>query len=151
MSMNQCILVCRISQAEGSARLVLLTIAVHINPASNTAWPSLATIARETKLSTRQVIRIVKKLEASGELLVLRRVGCVNVYRVNLSTDSSNPGTGLLPGGRRGHPTRDTMPAHNRKGKEDIAPSAEVIQQWLRPGSRIWKLLTEGEDAPLAG
>jgi Helix-turn-helix domain len=136
MSTYKSIAVLRHSQAVGSARLVLLAISVHINP-SGIAWPSYQTLAAETKLSRRHVIRIVKRLEASGELEVTRRPGWSNVYRLKLSTGAMIENQG---GDARGQGGSDAEVAPEIQVKEDIALTR--LENWLTPGSKVWTLLS---------
>jgi hypothetical protein len=122
------------SNSVGSARLLLLIIASHISPVTNTAWPSVLTLANETKLSIRHVYRLLKRLEASGELSITRRPGRVNTYRVNLVSPLDIPTPDcpvLIPLS----PTPDES-----RVKEDIALSR--LNTWLTPGSRIYQLMT---------
>jgi hypothetical protein len=127
--------VLRRSQAVGSARLVLLAIAVHINP-SSIAWPSYHTLATETKLSRRHVIRLVKRLESSGELEVTRRRGYSNLYRLKLSTPQM---LDVQAGDTDGHKGGDAEMAPEIQDKGDIALTR--LENWLTPGSRIWNML----------
>lgn len=50
--------------------LVLLMIANHARSDGTGAWPSIATIAKEARLSETQTHRCIKKLKRSGELSV---------------------------------------------------------------------------------
>ena len=88
------------SKSRGSARTLLLVIASHVNPDTGWAWPSLDTLARETALTRRHVIRLVAHLEALGELQVRRGHGRghVNFYRVHLEVA---PETGDIPDEKR--------------------------------------------------
>jgi len=73
------------SRATLGARLVLLSVASHANREGCESWPALNTIARETRMSRRQVIRCVHTLEASGELRVVlggHRSGDTNHYEL---------------------------------------------------------------------
>lgn len=72
------------SSVGGSALLVLLAIADHAHDDGSGAFPSTATIARKTKLTTRQVVRLIHNLEAANELRVQRRAGPsrTNLYTV---------------------------------------------------------------------
>ena len=128
--------VLRRSQSVGSARLVLLVIAVHINP-SGIAWPSYHTLAVETKLSRRHVIRLVRRLEVSGELEVTRRPGYSNLYRVKLSTAAMLDADA---GDSKGHGGGDAEMAPEIQIKEDIALTR--LENWLTPGSKVWTLLS---------
>ena len=86
MSMSTVAQVRTSSKSHGSARTLLLVIASHVNPDTGWAWPSLDTLARETALTRRHVIRLITHLEALGELEVRRGHGRghVNFYRVHL-------------------------------------------------------------------
>jgi hypothetical protein len=125
------------SNSVGSARLLLLIIASHISPVTGVAWPSIPTLANECRLSARQVIRLIQKLEALGELTVIRRPGRVNLYRVDLSTGqpASYPTHDAIS-----TPTHDTSLASKSTVEEDIAP--EVARKWLSPGSLVYQMLT---------
>lgn len=74
------------SIARGADRMVLLTIAFHLNRGDplGFAWPSVARIARMANLSERQVKRSIQNLIALGELEVEPRSGKhgVNKYRL---------------------------------------------------------------------
>jgi hypothetical protein len=72
------------SKSTRSARTLLLIIASHVNPDTGWAWPSLATLARETAVTVQHVIRLIRGLEALGELEVRRGHGRghVNFYRI---------------------------------------------------------------------
>ncbi len=58
------------SQARLGDRCVLIAIANHADSRGNNAWPSVRTIAREARLSTRQVQHALKRLCQIGELEV---------------------------------------------------------------------------------
>jgi hypothetical protein len=72
------------SKSTRSARTLLLVIASHVNPDTGWAWPSLATLAQETAVTVQHVIRLIRGLEALGELEVRRGHGRghVNFYRI---------------------------------------------------------------------
>jgi Helix-turn-helix domain len=63
------------SDSEGYSRLTLISIASHANREGKSAFPSLETIAREARLSHREAIYCVQKLEEMGELRVERGIG----------------------------------------------------------------------------
>jgi Helix-turn-helix domain len=71
------------SQAKGAARFLLTVIAHHMN-AGGYAWPSIATLCRETDFGERYVHRLLKTLQISGELSidVGQGPGGVNLYRL---------------------------------------------------------------------
>ena len=130
------------SQALGSARLLLLIIASHVSPLNGLAWPSIPTLANETKLSIRHVYRLLKTLEAMGELAVYRTPGRVNTYRVKLSParDTQESDAHQTPASPTSEPL-PPVPAESRV-KEDIVLSR--LNTWLTPGSRIYQLMTSG-------
>jgi len=61
--------VLRHSEETLGKRLVLLVLADHAHDDGTEAWPSLATIASETRLSERQVRYALRGLEASGAII----------------------------------------------------------------------------------
>jgi hypothetical protein len=63
------------SEAEGYARLVLLSIASHANREGKNAFPSLDTICKEALVSRREVIYSIQALEEKGELKIERGIG----------------------------------------------------------------------------
>jgi hypothetical protein len=62
------------SKVEGPPRAVLTVIATYADD-RGVAWPSIPTIARDAGLSRSTVIRAIKLLVATGELLVVKRGG----------------------------------------------------------------------------
>jgi hypothetical protein len=66
--------VLRHSRTTLGSRLILLTIAHHMN-SDGTCHPSLGLLASETKISKRQIQRLLPRLERRGELLVRRNRG----------------------------------------------------------------------------
>src|SRR4030066_296251 len=67
MSIQKMAEVWKYSQNAGSLLLVELAIADHINGAG-IAWPSIKHLAKKTKLSERQIQRVIKKLEQTGQV-----------------------------------------------------------------------------------
>lgn len=63
------------SESRLADRHVLISIANHAERDGTGAWPSVATIAHESRLSDRQVQRSIVDLEALGELFVERNAG----------------------------------------------------------------------------
>lgn len=74
-------------------KLVLLALADWINPATGYCWPKVATIAKKTGLSTRQVQRIISKLKRDGTISVEPGSGRGHAsrYRLHLKADSQSP------------------------------------------------------------
>lgn len=61
--------VLRHSEAQLGDRLVLLVLADHAREDGTGAWPSLETIAHQSRLSERQARRCLRNLEQSGEIV----------------------------------------------------------------------------------
>jgi hypothetical protein len=110
------------SKAKPTDRLVLVAIAWHLseNPKHaqfGLAFPSIATLVRETGLSRSSVFRAVKNLQALGELKRVPPTGDrkSNHYAVHLHKDTRNTPAGVpqedyvgpfvtIPGSHRGTP-----------------------------------------------
>lgn len=74
------------SQQKGSTLLVLLAIADYAHDDGTGAWPSIATLARKSRMTRRNVQLVIRQLERSKELKVRCRAGphrC-NMYEVKL-------------------------------------------------------------------
>ncbi len=70
------------SAQKGSALLLLLAIADHAHEDGGGSFASQLTLAGETRLSERQVRRLLKQLTASGELAVAKRPGTTDMFTV---------------------------------------------------------------------
>lgn len=72
------------SQQKGSALLLLLAVADAAND-DGYAFPGIAHLARKTRMSERNVMRLIQKCEESGELRVQRQANKVNRYWVTVT------------------------------------------------------------------
>ena len=72
------------SEAHLGARLVLISIANHADDRGENAWPSITTIARESRMTPRHVQRVLPELVALGELEVDAGAGPRGVHRYRL-------------------------------------------------------------------
>jgi DNA-binding MarR family transcriptional regulator len=73
------------SRAEGTDRWILFLIAYRANPDNeNCCWPSISKIAVDSGLSPRTVVRSIKSLLASGELVGERRFDAKGHRKTNL-------------------------------------------------------------------
>src|SRR3990167_6337137 len=63
------------STAKGSALLLQVSIADHAHDDGAGAWPSVARLAKKTRLSRRQVQRLLRGLEEDGELVIDKGAG----------------------------------------------------------------------------
>lgn len=81
------------SEAGGSERLLLLVIAHHANEQGE-AWPGIQRLARSTRKDARWVKRLLRRLEASGELQIVQGGGAgrPNTYRLPAVADRSTSG-----------------------------------------------------------
>ena len=72
------------SQATLASRLVLLAIANHAKADGTDAWPSVATLAKEARISEVQTHRCIKRLQKIGELAIEIAAGPkgTNLYRL---------------------------------------------------------------------
>lgn len=110
------------SQHKGSDLLVLLAIADYAKDDGTGAWPSVAGLAEKTRLSERNIQYILRKLEASGELVIEKHAGprgC-HLYHVVLDTE----GAKIAPvGGAKIAGAKFAGGATQRQ--EGVQPSAE--------------------------
>jgi hypothetical protein len=79
------------SAAKGSALLLLLAVADHAHDDGSGAWPSVATLARKCRLDRRQIQRLLRRLEASGELLLEQSPGRTHLMTVLIGGDKMTP------------------------------------------------------------
>lgn len=75
MSVQASSWVIKYSQHKGSALLLMLMIANHAHADGTNAFPGVSTLARECRMSERQIIRLLPQLEASGELRIEKSKG----------------------------------------------------------------------------
>ena len=128
------------SAHSGSALLLMLAIADFARD-DGIAWPSLGSLARKTRMSERQIRRLVSECESSGELDVDRSRGH-RTHRYRLRVDRlpgqlvrvGDPDTDVrVPEPEPGHPrtpTRTSEDAH-----PDTAMSAEPYEPSIEPST----------------
>lgn len=75
MSVQASTWVIKHSSQKGANLLVLLMIANYAHADGTNAFPSVETLAKDCRMSKRQVLRILAALEASGELLIDHSAG----------------------------------------------------------------------------
>ena len=82
------------SESQHSARLVMISIANYAKADGSGAWPSIATIARDARITDREVQLSIKDLERQGELQDERGAGPngTNLYSVLMRGENSSPG-----------------------------------------------------------
>lgn len=77
------------SKSKGATRLVVLCLAEHAND-NGVCWPSISTIARETKVSDRQVTRAIQELVNLKEVAIIEKGdgrGKSTIYTITLKDD----------------------------------------------------------------
>lgn len=121
------------STAEGRERLVLLSLANHAGRDEWECWPSVATIAREARVSVRTAQRSLRLLEEQGHIEVaergepdlrVRADRRANLYRI-VRTDEVSPAvTPSQP---------DEVTAEARRGDRSDAESAIAPHMDLEP------------------
>jgi len=103
------------SELPPTVRHVALTLSLYMNERGGSAWPSLASLAEDSGLSTRSVMRGIHALERGGYLLCERRPGTSTLYTGIVPTqltfgDSVTSDTVAPP--TQWHPTPDTVSPH---------------------------------------
>lgn len=77
---NLIALVIRYKNIRFSDIQVLVSICKHYNMKSETCWPSITTLSSDTKLSRRQVLRAITRLEVAKIILIDRTKGKSSFY-----------------------------------------------------------------------
>jgi hypothetical protein len=118
------------SKSTRSARTLLLIIASHVNPDTGWAWPSLPTLAEETRLTVRRAIQLVQVLEALGELEVRRGRGRghVNFYRVHLPPPEKvkfRAPKGEISNPEKVKPLSSESPRERKEKREPVARASD--------------------------
>jgi hypothetical protein len=108
------------SRHKGANLLCLLMIANHAHADGTGAYPSIATLARECRMSERQIKRIIPLLEKSGELTVAPDKGKRGAHLYTLP---------LMPHGDKMSPTlRDKMsPREQPRGQDVTTARGQVV------------------------
>jgi hypothetical protein len=70
------------SQSKGSARTLLLNLALYANDCCGVAWPSDATLYHDVNVSRQRIHELKNRLEDQGELVIVERPGATNLYCV---------------------------------------------------------------------
>ncbi len=117
------------STAKTTMLLTLLAIADEADDYGRNAYPSIETLARKTRQSDRNVIRMISDAEAIHELTIQRQANRSNRYTLTPGGSPIEPrpriarGDKLSPlGGRRG----DNLSPHGDKCVPDLSPDPLV-------------------------
>jgi hypothetical protein len=70
------------SQSKGSARTLLLNLAIYANDCCGVAWPADATLYHDVNVSRQRIHELKNALEQTGELVIVERPGTTNLYFV---------------------------------------------------------------------
>jgi hypothetical protein len=70
------------SQSKGSARTLLLNLAIYANDCCGVAWASDATLYHDVNVSRQRIHELKNRLEDQGELVIIERPGFTNLYCV---------------------------------------------------------------------
>jgi hypothetical protein len=70
------------SQTQGSARTLLLTLAIHANDCCGVTWVSDTTLRHEVNVSRPRIHELKNAVKATGELTIVERPGYTNLYFV---------------------------------------------------------------------
>lgn len=125
------------SPSSGGRLVVLLALADHAND-DWIAWPKLPALAKKSRLSERQVERVLKALEKDGEIEAppLRQVGKDHPFRIrqNVGDGSSTPATGQPDTGDAANPTRASgpciEPSEEPSNRTPSARESEIQEVW---------------------
>ena len=116
------------SQAKGSARTLLLNLAIYANDCCGVAWPADTTLYHDVNVSRQRIHALKNILEAMGELVIIERPGS--------PTCTSSPGRASPLAGRRPTPdvTTRTVPCGTLASRRGAPPSGRSISPPLRRG-----------------
>lgn len=150
MSVQALAWVLECSEARLGGRLVLLSIANHADERGDNAWPSVPTIAREARMSERQVRTVLRDLVELGELEINEGAGPRGCHMYRLTGiaqrrlwDGQDPGKirrGEKSAGvkNRAAPLKNPTPTpekSDRKPLKNFHPNHPLpIQEPSRPG-----------------
>jgi len=70
------------SNTKGSARLLLLDLALYANDCCGMAWPADATLSHEVNVSRQRIHEVKNAVEEKGELVIVERPRLTNLYFV---------------------------------------------------------------------
>lgn len=147
-------------KVKGNALLVLLALADDVHGDGNECWPSIARIARRTKLDGRTVQRILRDLESDGWLTVVPGGGRGRSNRYVLNIDAEpdivenekRPDPAIVGKGGKSPPFRNpTERVANRPlkgGKSDGKGGAAVPPEPVEPVNRDARARGAPQGAP---
>ena len=137
--------VLRNSRFNGTALLVLIVIAEATHQDGRGAWPSVASIADLARTTERNVRRVLRQLEKSGELVTDHGKGPygTSMYAIPMAQLRLAEGTDNLSGGRVRRRRRTTKAVG-----DDKATSANPSSIRNQPSSRARARGAAGSNEP---
>lgn len=139
--------VLRYSEAELGDRLVLIVLADHAHADGTKAYPSLGTLAAESRMSERQVRRCLRNLEASG---AISRTGTtprgINVYHVHMEGHIVPPqGAEMSPPGGQDVPPYIEPSLEPEVGTEVPTRARKIDPLWETLVDELGEVATQSE------
>jgi len=129
------------SQAKGTARLVLLAIADHCNPAG-IAWPSLGRLSKYVNVNRRNTINAINQLVELGELERVRtgKTGVATTYKITLGSVARDTGVGVDTSvGRDTGVVSEATPQPSMNRQESLLAKANFDDFWKQYPKRVGK------------
>jgi hypothetical protein len=118
------------SRQKGSARLLLLAIADSANE-SGEAWPGIRSLAKKCATTDRNIQKLIKQIEAAGELLVVEGGGMETPNGPTNKFIVVTPGIPLPASAKQARPVNTGTPV---KDKTPVYPSTDTGErQGRRP------------------
>ena len=126
------------SNARLGDRLVLLVLADHAKEDGTSAWPSVATIAHEALLSTKQVQRCLASLQRDGRIVKTgeSRSG-TNVYTVAMIETRANGGDNMSP------PTSRPQNGDRMSPEPSLEQPSVLLAAAPRKRNPLWDAMSE--------
>lgn len=118
-------------------RLVLIVLADHAKEDGSGSWPSVETIAREARLSERQVQYALRGLESSLSITCTGQTKKgTRVYAVNMK------GADIAPLAAKGGAIYDTEGVHSIAPEPSLEPSKTSMRE-INGRNAVWDALVE--------
>jgi hypothetical protein len=142
------------STLSGGPLVVLLMIANHAKTDGTGAWPSVATLAKESRMSERNVRYCIREAEFRGELLTHMKGGPYgsNLYSLPLMGGAKIAPLGAVCDTGRGKMEQEMgqpsapNPSLTIPKDKDVSPKVEVLNQRLEDYyQRRWKMDENGK------
>lgn len=109
------------SKHKGSALLLMLALADHADDTGK-CWPGMSSLAKKTRMGRRNVVKLMERIEQSGEVVVEKRgnQSASNRYRINVQLLSSEQPYTSEPVGTRSSEPVDTTLVNQRSHESSL-------------------------------